>query len=108
MRLFLSTCSRILNTKPSSGVSLKPPFLALHSGVRMASVMTISSGLREHGGQTLGGHDDDECYWYLEGVGLQKYYVEELAVYKCVGVRRSQKLPSRGLLMPGYRNATES
>lgn len=44
MLLFLSTCSKILKTRPSSGVFLRPPFPALHSGVRMARVMTTSSG----------------------------------------------------------------
>ena len=42
--LFLTTCSKILNTMPSSGVSFRPPFLPFASGVRIARVMTISSG----------------------------------------------------------------
>lgn len=42
--LFFTTCSKILKTMPSRGRSLKPPFFALHNGVRMARVMTMSSG----------------------------------------------------------------
>ena len=45
MLLFSIACCRILNNMPSSGVSLRPPVLLLHSGVLIASVMTTSSGL---------------------------------------------------------------
>lgn len=39
-----TTCSSSLKTMASRWVSLKPPFLALVKGVRMARVMTTSSG----------------------------------------------------------------
>jgi len=47
MRLFLTTCSKILKTRPSRGVSFKPPLPPLANGVLIASVMTTSSGFCE-------------------------------------------------------------
>lgn len=47
MLLLRTTCSRILKTRPSRGVSLKPPLTALVRGVLMARVMTTSSGFWE-------------------------------------------------------------
>lgn len=41
------TSLRMAYIRYSTEVSLKPPFLPLHSGVRMASVMTTSSGFLE-------------------------------------------------------------
>jgi hypothetical protein len=38
------TCFNSLTSMPSSGVSFKPPLCAFVSGVRTASVMTMSSG----------------------------------------------------------------
>ena len=44
MLAFFRTCSSNLKTMESSGVSLKPPLRALVKGVRVARVMTTSSG----------------------------------------------------------------
>ena len=45
MLLLCRTCSRILKTRLSRVVSLRPPFPDLHIGVRIASVITTSSGV---------------------------------------------------------------
>jgi hypothetical protein len=79
--LLRTTCSRILNTRPSSGVSLRPPLPALVRGVLMARVMTTSSGFWEVLLEMRG--QPDVCHvnkkWGLEGA------------YIC----------SSGLLLPG-------
>lgn len=86
--LLRTTCSRILNTKPSSGVSLKPPLLALVRGVLIARVMTTSSGfwavLLEMRGQPR------ECESEVKGLG-KKWGNEWKGAYIC----------SSGVLLPG-------
>ena len=44
MFIRLTTCFINFTTMASSGVSLRPPFRPFVSGVRMASVITTSSG----------------------------------------------------------------